>query len=136
MIRPVISISLLSFGGGVAAQWFICALYISSMIEQIDGTLWLLLILYLSSETLLLAAILFFGFGVPIYSVILRWIHRDTPGIYPLLTVFIGLIMGVGMTWWNGHFDWLLFALLLPAAFLFGGLWWNRIVVDRETVFS
>lgn len=136
MFRPVIRISLLSFGGGVAAQWFICALYISSVIGQIDGTLWLMLILYLSSETLILAAILFFGFGVPVYSVVLRGVQRSTPGIYPLLTVLIGLIMGLGITWWNGHVDWLLFALLLPAAFLFGGLWWNRIVVDKKTAFS
>ncbi|MDR6226725.1 hypothetical protein [Desmospora profundinema] len=136
MIKPVIRISLLSFGGGVAAQWLIFALYLSSVMGQMDGTLWLLLVLYLSSETLLLSALLFFGCGVPLYSVVLQSVRKDQPGVYPLLTVLICLAMGIGVYWWNGTFDWRFFALLLPAAFFFGGLWWNRFVVDREAVFS
>jgi hypothetical protein len=136
MIKPVIRISLLSFSGGIAAQWVICALYLSSVIGQMDGTLWLLLVLYLSSETLLLSALLFFGCGVPLYSVVLQSVRKDRPGIYPLLTVLICFTLGMGAYWWNEYFDWRFFALLLPAAFFFGGLWWNRIVVDQEAVLS
>ncbi|MFC4075919.1 hypothetical protein [Salinithrix halophila] len=130
MMKRIIPISLWSFSVGLVVQFLFCCLYISSLIKGLDLSLLFILSLYLISETLLIGLFLFFAVTVPAGSLLLRWLKKEDPRYYPLSVLFLCLLLTGVVSGWTGYFDWLLSAFLFPAAFIFGGLWWNRIELE------
>ncbi|PTX63346.1 hypothetical protein C8P63_104193 [Melghirimyces profundicolus] len=132
MVKSVLTISVTSFGAGIAVQFVLCALYISAVIEPGNPALWMLLAAYLASGTLGIGGLLYFTVAAPLLFILLWRLRQEEPGFYPLtaMGVCVGLSAWGGS--WMGGLDWRLFALMVPSAFFFGGMWWNRIELNRS----
>ncbi|MFD1425881.1 hypothetical protein [Kroppenstedtia sanguinis] len=130
MYKSLLTISIYSLGAGFSVQLILCGLYVSAMIVPEDPVLWLLLALYVASETWWVGALLFAG-SIPLQVLVFGKMKREEPDVYPLTAVGIGIGMLAFVEIWLGIWDWRLFALMVPAAFFFGGMWWNRIGLPR-----
>ncbi|SDX23240.1 hypothetical protein SAMN05444487_11283 [Marininema mesophilum] len=127
MVRRIVSISLSSFGAGLLVQFILSGLYASSLLGDMKLSFFLLITLYVVSERLLMGALLFFAVAVPVGSVVLKWLRQKEPFAYPAVTLLLALLITGFMGRWTDGFDWRLLIFLMPAAFFFGGLWWNKI---------
>ncbi|MGF7088210.1 hypothetical protein JOD24_002055 [Kroppenstedtia sanguinis] len=130
MYKALITISIYSLGAGFSVQLILCSLYVSAIIVPEDPVLWFLLALYAVSETWWVGVLLFAG-SIPLQVLVFRKMKREEPDAYPLTAVGIGIGMLAFAGMWLEIWDWRLFALMVPAAFLFGGMWWNRIGLPR-----
>lgn len=124
------TISIFSLGAGFSVQLILCGLYVSAVMVPEDPALWLLLALYTASETLGVGVLLFAG-SISLQVLVFGKMKREDPDAYPLTAVGIGIGISVSAGVWAGDWDWRLFALMVPAAFFFGGMWWNRIGLPR-----
>lgn len=131
MFKSLLTISVISFGWGFLAQFILCGLYVSAVMDPESLSLWGLLALYTASETWVVGVLLHFALAVPIQLFVFGKLQSEDPEVYPLTAVGIcvGLAFSAGV--WAGDWDWRLFALLVPTAFSFGGMWWNRIGLHR-----
>ncbi|WP_188433327.1 hypothetical protein [Kroppenstedtia guangzhouensis] len=130
VFKSLFTISIFSLGAGFSVQLILCGLYVSAVMVPEDPALWLLLALYMASETLGTGVLLFAG-SIPLQVLVFGKMKREDPDVYPLSAVGIGIGISVSTAMWAGEWDWRLFALLVPTAFFFGGMWWNRIGLPR-----
>ncbi|MDA8353836.1 MAG: hypothetical protein M0Z65_11795 [Firmicutes bacterium] len=132
MFKSLLVISITSFVIGLGFQIMICGLYITTIIEAYDPALVLLLALYLVSETLVIGGVLYFVVAAPLLFLLLGKLHMTEPGFYPLAAILLCAVLAASKGFYTEMMDWRLFALFVPAAFFFGGMWWNRIELDRR----